>query len=292
MAIHFTIERSDKTFFARASGAAKFFVGRHVAYIDRASGESFEGLFNVPSRELPKLLYSASDFRGAYGFWADFVAPTALCEGGNFLTLNTYDRARFTWGFGQFGAHIADGDFVRFMRDMLGRPEAGDYFPNLRLSDGRIVKVERNKDVLLEDAASTAGLMDFLNPSTGAVEDAEVISGAKLIHWTTTTKSARELQVVHMIAAFKRMLAESDRRLSLDGRPADVCCVVCDIRHQGRANYAAMQRALETRAPLQALLKLGAITYPNRIKTLKAALISSGKEFAGKVWKRELASFV
>jgi hypothetical protein len=292
MAIHFSIERKGRTFRARADGAQAFFVGYATSYTDKSSGEDFEGLYNVPSNELPKLTYDADDLRPLYGFWADFVAPTARCEGGNFLTLNTYDRARFTWGFGQFAAHVADGDFVVFLRDLLQRAEAVDYFPNLRVVQGRIVKVEGDVLVPLETAQSTRPLMLYLNPTTTAVEDAEVIAAAKLIHWTTHVAAARELQAQHMVGTFKRLLREADKRLGLDGRAADICCVICDIRHQGRAKFSAMAEALANANPLTELLKLGSIAYPERIKTLKAALAASAGLFAGKTWSRASGDFV
>jgi len=292
MAIHFTIERSGRAFRARADGGEAFFVGNQTSFADRSSGQDFEGLFNVPSRFLPRLLYAAADVRDLYGFWADFIAPTAKCEGGNFLTLNTYDRARFTWGFGQFGAHVPDGDFIGFFHDMLMRPEAQDYFPDLRLTAGRITKAVNGQPVALESATTTAPLMAYLNPTMTAVEDSEVIAAAKLIHWTTTVKAARDLQAQHMVGTFKRLMAEADTRLGLDGRTADICCVICDIRHQGRAKFAAMQAALGTGRPLQELLKLGAITYRERINTLKAALTAAGTLFTGKTWSRRAGDFI
>jgi hypothetical protein len=80
-------------------------------------------------------------------------------------------------------------------------------------------------------------------------------------------------------------------RLDLDGKAADVCCVICDIRHQGRAKYPALQKALAEPKPLEALLKLGSISYPDRIKTLKAGLAAAGA-FKGKTWKRAVGEFV
>lgn len=292
MAIHFSIEREGRTFRARADGGTPFFVGYETSYSDKASGQDFEGLYNVPSKELPKLLYSASDMRPIYGFWADFVAPTARCEGGNFLTLNTYDRAAFTWGFGQFAAHVPDGDFVRFLRDMLNRAESLEYFPNLRVVQGRIVKIEGEKQIPLETAQSTDPLMRYLNPTTTAVEDAEVVAAAKLIHWTTNHVPAREMQAQHMVGTFKRLLREADTRLGLDGRAADICCVVCDIRHQGRAKFKTMAQTLAGANPLSELLKLGSLAYPERIKTLKAALEDGAGAFAGKTWSRAAGDFV
>jgi hypothetical protein len=172
MAIHFEIQRAGRVFSASADGGAAFFVGIQTHFTDRSSGQSFEGLFNVPTRQLPPLLYKADAFRPAQKFWADFIEPTALCEGQTFLTLNTYDRARFTWGFPQFGAHVANGDFVRFFRDMLGLPESSDYFPDLKIVDGRICKVQNGNNVQLESDAGTGPLMDYgrldeLRPSLG-----------------------------------------------------------------------------------------------------------------------------
>lgn len=292
MPIQFTIEREGRTFRARADGGSPFFVGFETNYRDKSSAQDFEGLYNVPTKELPKLLYDASAMRPAYGVWADLIAPTARCEGRNFLTLNTYDRAGFTWGFGQFGAHVPDGDFVLFFRDMLGRPEATEYFPNLGIRDGRIVKLELDAAVPMETAQSSQPLMRYLNPSTSAVEDAEVVAGAKLVHWTTNHARARELQVHHMIATFKRLMRAADSRLGLDRKAADLCCVVCDILHQGRAKYKAIGQALGSDDPLDEALKLGSIAYPERVKTLKAALTEAAPVFAGKSWDRASGSFV
>jgi hypothetical protein len=292
MAIHFSIERDGRTFRARADGGVPFFIGFETSYKDKSSGQDFEGLYNVPAKELPKLLFDAAIVRPAFGFWADFIAPTARCEGGNFLTLNTYDRAAFTWGFGQFGAHVPDGDFVVFFRDMLNRPEALNYFPNLRIVDGRIVKREGETAVPMETAQSTRPLMTYLNPTASAVEDAEVIAAAKLIHWTTNHEAARDLQAHHMVGGFKRLLRQADTRLALDGRAADICCVICDILHQGRAKYKTMAQALASSDPLDELLMLGSIAYPERVKTLKAGLAAGAAAFAGKTWDRESGTFV
>jgi len=292
MAIHFTIERSGRRFRARADNGDAFFVGLETSFSERSTGESFEGLFNTPTHELPTLIYEADDARPSFGFWADFIEPTARCEGGNFLTLNTYDRAKFTWGFGQFGAHVPDGDFVHFFRDLLDRPEAADYFPNLRVKDGRIVKVEGNNFIPMETAQSTKPLMDFLNPTTHAVEDAEVVASAKMIHWAANVADARSLQVLHMVGTFKRLMREADIRLGLDGKTADICLVICDIRHQGRAKFAAMQGALASSDPLAALLELGAHAYPDRIRTLKEEVEDRSALLRGKRWNRSGGDFV
>ena len=291
MAIHFTIERTGRAFYARADGAPRFFIGYQTSYADKSANQDFEGLYNVPTSALPKLLYAPSDCQAEFGFWAEFIGPTAKCEGGNYLTLNTYDRARFTFGFGQFAAHVPDGDFVGFFRDLVERPEATDYFPDLSVKDGRIVRNSGGGITPLETAASTIPLMNYLNPTLSAIEDAEVVAAAKLIHWTMNTGAVRALQGFHMIGAFKTYMHDSDSRLQLDGKAAAVCCVICDIRHQGRATYPAMQQALASENPLDALLKLGSIAYPDRVKTLKKAL-SAATSFSGKSWSRSAGAFV
>lgn len=292
MAIYFKLHRSGNVVRASADGGAPFFVGRITQYADKSSGEDFTGLYNVPSSSLPQLIYQAADYQSVHGYWAHLIAPTARCEGGNFLTLNTYDRARFTFGFGQFAAHVPDGDFVRFFRDLLARPEAPAYFPNLRLSDGRITKADAAGEVFVESASSTRGLLELLNPTAAGLEDEEQIAAAKFIHWTTHHPECQRLQVAHMVATFKRLARESDARLDLDGRSAEIVLIICDIRHQGRAKYASMQQALLASDPVAALLKLGALTYANRIKTLKIALKQADKLYRDYVWDRATSDFV
>ena len=87
-------------------------------------------------------------------------------------------------------------------------------------------------------------------------------------------------------------MRQADRFPGLDGRTADICCVISDILHQGRAKFSAMQAALNTANPLQELLKLGSISYPDRIATLKKALANAGPLFTGKTWKRASQDFV
>ncbi len=138
MALLFAIRRSGNDFSCTADGGPPFFVGRRVPY------EGHIGLYNIfANSKLAKLNFEAVDFEVSHGFWAHFIEPTALCEGRNFLTLNTYDRAAFTFGFAQFAAHVPDGDFVQYFRAMLGLPEAEAYFPHLAVIGGRIHRLKR-----------------------------------------------------------------------------------------------------------------------------------------------------
>lgn len=291
MAIYFKLFRSGNVVRASADNAEAFFVGKVTQYTDKKSGEDYTGIYNVPSKLLPALIYQAQDFEAVHGYWAQLIQPTARCEGGNFLTLNTYDRARFTFGFGQFAAHVPDGDFVLFFRDLLTRPEASDYFPGLELHQGRIVKRAGETLIPLETSTSTAGLMNLLNPTASSLEDEEQIAGAKFIHWTTNHPAAQALQVAHMVATFKRLMRNADTKLNLNGRSAEIAVIVCDILHQGRAKYPAMQQALLAAKPVEALLQLGAVAYPERLKTLRLSLKQAGDLYSARVWDRANSNF-
>ena len=296
MAIHFDVVRDGKHFSARPDDAGIFAIGSKVRYLSKKTGVERFGLSNdsgkFGSDEARKQLYVASDYSNVYPFWSDFIEPTAICEGQSFISLNTYDRARFTFGFGQFAAHVPDGDFIRWFRDMLQRPEVVDYFPNLEVRNGRIVKVEDTKVVPMEDGQSTEPLQLYFNPTLDDVEDAEVIAAAKLIHWTGNHSNARLLQVQHMINTARRLVKEADNRLGLDGLGADLCCVVMDVRHQGRARFDELQKALLAAKPFEALLEVGADGEPERRNNLKAALDTRRATLKKKKWSRAMGDFV
>ena len=268
MSISFKIVRDGDSFSCSADNGPKFFVGRKTSYKQRI------GLYNIFSgSKLTKLLYDAENYVAEFGFWARFVDPTAGCEGRSFLTLNTYDRAAFTFGFSQFAAHVPDGDFVRYFRDMLALPEAEAYFPGLDLVDGRIVRrTDVGGTVPLETKTDTKALMQYLNPSSDGVEDAEVVAAAKFIHWSTAHRSARLLQIRQMIATYRGFMREADRRKLIDGRPAAQCCVIADILHQGRGTWAEIGAALKSSAPFDKLVAIGAPEWDGRRKQLRAGI--------------------
>ncbi|OYZ14168.1 MAG: hypothetical protein B7Y35_10280 [Sphingomonadales bacterium 28-64-96] len=288
MPINFQIERTANNFFARADGQ-RFFVGRRVPY-----GGNI-GLYNIfGGSPLTPLFYTAANFASGHGFWADFIEPTAICEGRSFLTLNSYDRAAFTFGFGQFAAHVPDGDFVKMLRALLARPEADDYFPHLELAGGRIHRVTDAGLSPLETAASTEALMRYLNPTLDEVEDAEVIAAAKLIHWATHHPSARDAQVSTMVASYRHFMARADKRVGIDGRPADQCLVIADILHHGRGGkmtWPLVAEALASPTPLAKLIAIGAPQWDGRKATLKKA-IAARSQLAAKRWSRAAGDFV
>jgi hypothetical protein len=276
----------DGGYFARVDGGPQFLVGRRVAF------QGMKGLANVTGVASER--YDNAQFRDGDGdVWADFIYPTSVAEGGFFHTLNTYDRAHFTFGFLQFAAHVPDGDFVRYFRALLELPAAADYFPDLALEGGRIVRERNDGPVPIEDATSTAGLLDYLNPSTAEVEDTEVIQAAKFIHWVKNDPDHRKLQVDIGKQIFRQAMAGYDKSYGLDGRGIDTCLVVADIRHQGRGSSGEIRIALGSANPVAALLQIGAITFPERVKTVRRELdrLMQRPAFADRKYSRARGDF-
>lgn len=289
MPILFKIIREDRDFFCAADGEARFFVGRRVPY------KSNIGLYNIfKGTKLQSLNFAAADFAGTQGFWSEFIEPTALCEGRNFLTLNTYDSAHFTFGFGQFAAHVPNGDFVNYFRKLLTLRGAAEYFPHLKIVNGHIHRDDGGTSVALETNETTERLMKYLNPTLGEVEDDEVIAAAKLIHWTAKDPAARDAQVGQMVATYKDFMKRADKRVGIDGRSADLCCVIADVLHHGRGGkmtWPLVDSALKSAKPLDALIAIGSSEWEERRRTLRKAL-QGRPHFAEKRWSRTAGDFV
>ena len=257
--VSFSLEQGNQ-YFGRIDGT-RFFIGARVTY------DGGKGLMNVRGTSAQK--YDRSEFRDAYGFWADFIHPIATAEGALYHTLNTYDRARFTFSFLQYAAHVPNGDFVIYLRALLKLPLAGEYFPDLRLENDRIARVTDNGIVQLESDHSTEGLMDYLNPSLSEIEDTEVIQAAKFVHWAQNDPIHRLTQVDVGIAHLRAKMAGYAEQYGLEGKLDTICLVVADIRHQGRAKSSAIVAALQSATPLKALLGIGEPMYHERLVVLR-----------------------
>ncbi|MBB4844723.1 hypothetical protein HNP55_003267 [Paucibacter oligotrophus] len=258
--VNFSLEQGNK-YFGKVDGR-RFFIGRRVSY------EGGKGLMNIEGQSGQS--YDRKTFRPRFGFWADFIHPTAMAEGALFHTLNTYDRALFTFSFLQFAAHVPDGDFVLYFRKLLSLPLAAEYFPDLQLIEGRICRQAGDgSSVPLETSSSTAGLLDYLNPTRNEVEDTEVIQSAKFIHWVQNDPLHRDVQVAVGIDNFKSKMVGYAAQYKLNGAEDTVCAVIADIRHQGRAKSVDILMALSSSSPLASLLKLGEPKYHERLLTLR-----------------------
>ena len=65
-----------------------------------------------------------------------------------------------------------------------------------------------------------------------------------------------------------------------------------DIRHQGRGKFSEMLQALQAADPYKALLAIGSIPFPERVKTLKKLIDPQRNAFAEKHWNRQQQELV
>lgn len=264
-------------YYAKLNGSTqpKFTIGSRTVY------DGNFGLFNTAVS--PGLVYNPAEYVTDYGFWAYFIYPTAIAESkGSFLCLNTYDRAKFTFSFMQYAAHVPNGDFVKFFRKLLALPNASDYFPKLILKDSRIF-YQGNSINQLESDASTQALMDYFNPSLQEIENQELVCSARMVHWASNDAAHRKIQVETAIQHFKNNMIEYHKRFGLHGTPAKICQMICDIRHQGRGMNDRIANALNTNGNFERayanLCSIGAANYQQRISTVRNTtniLLASG----------------
>jgi peptidoglycan hydrolase-like protein with peptidoglycan-binding domain len=261
----FKLEREGGAWFASTLGE-RFYVGNRVPYQGRV------GLMNSKDKTSP--VYDPKTYVADYGDWAWFIYPTAVAESKRrFNCLNSYDSAGFTFGFLQFAAHVPDGDFVKYFRGLLELDERVTYFPELELQHGRIVQPTSSGVLQLETAKSTEPLKRYLNPSGGEVEDREVLSAAKFIHWSAHSEKHRNVQVKIGVQTVKGKLFAAQKKVPLEGRSDKVCLVVMDILHQGRGTYQAMRQIVQNNndaAAYEKLLSIGATRYKERVATIRA----------------------
>jgi hypothetical protein len=252
------------------SDESKFVIGYRTTY------EGNFGLFNFSVKD--GLTYIPDDYKNQFGFWPFFIYPTAKAESrGSFFCLNTYDRARFTFGFMQYAAHVPNGDFVMLFKKLLQLPNASEYFPRLVLQDDRIFYRKANSPLSqLESDTSTEALMKYLNPSLSEIENQELICSARMVHWSQNDPDHRRIQVETAIAHFQEKMVEYDQRFGLNDVPAKVCQLICDIRHQGRGTNDRIAAALNTNGDYDKaylnLLTIGNANYAERIKTVNSTI--------------------
>lgn len=265
-----TLRRDGQRYYAQINGAAEYYVGADVSYGER------RGLMNAT---LAADVYVPEAYREPFGFWADVILPTAICESqGSFHCLNTYDLAAFTFGFYQQAAHYPNENFVLLLRRFLLLPEAAFYFPDLTLSGGHVAQDTPGGPILLETDQSSQRLMDYLNPDPEEVGTQEADVAARFVHWAENSSENRAAQVTFTVEQQRQKFAEYARRYDLDGAEDSVCIVVADIRHQGRADSSEIEQALAAADPLEALLRLGADRYPDRIRTLSSEIARMTEE--------------
>jgi hypothetical protein len=273
---------------ATTANGYSFPIGKRVSYKD----DMHRIGLHHPASLLPSLAalgrYKAADFTSRFGRFAYLIEPTLTAEGGGrFATLNTYDRAAFTFGAPQLAAHTPGENLILYFRALLALPNAGAHFPDLALRDDgtgamRVHKISGNVNLEKSESVTRPNgiverqlkrFMTYLNPSPTAVDKAELLAAARLMNWLRIDPAAREAQIAVFIASVKAKLREAlVKAPALQGKPWPVALWVMDIRHQGRARFSVINAAASKPDPEAALAAIGSGTYPNRIKDVKAGV--------------------
>lgn len=285
-----SIKQSGKTFSAETSSGFNFIIGSSTIYTDDMTRT---GLFQGPKAQTDSLgfgVYAATDFEAVFGQWAHFIEPTLSAEGGaRFATLNTYDRAAFTFGAPQLAAHTPGKNFIEYFRQLLALPDAARHFPELSLrqaiggkttvhlaSGGGFLDLEQVVLVTRPNGKKEnqlAKLMAYLNSSATAVDHAELSAAARLVNWLRLDPKAKELQISVFIEHAKANLARAKVNVAgFDGNDWKVGLWIMDIMHHGRGTFAEMANAMGSGMPLSGLKKIGAKSYKPRIDTIAKAI--------------------
>lgn len=285
----------------RRGDADSFYVARQTAN----AAKGYFGLF-TPGVLAYGPTYSGLEYEGLVGHWAWLLEATGWCESRNrFNLVNTYDRAKFTFGFYQLAAHTPRDNLILLFRALFADPEMAAYFPELKLVDGRVHRVDAASGATdLEEEFSEGGetrlqfFMNYLNPNRRQVDPQEILHSARLIHWSNTRKAMRDIQVKVADGILQKKMSQRYQPwFNLDGRSDLICTLVADIMHQGRAGASGkttVRKALAAADPVEALLAIGAKSYPERVQALRditGKLKTAGK-LGGKTYSAALNEFV
>jgi peptidoglycan hydrolase-like protein with peptidoglycan-binding domain len=284
------ISQSGKVFRAKTASGFSFIIGSATNFTDDMHRTGlFQGKTSIADSEKFGA-YKAAEFTQAFGQWAHFIEPTLSAEGGaRFATLNSYDRAGFTFGAPQLAAHTPGENFIIYLRELLSLPDADKHFPELSLRpNGARRKAVHLKNgqgfVNLEEVIEVTRpngkkekqlprLIAYLNSSPIAVDQAELSAAARLMNWLRLDPKAKELQIRVFIGHAQEKLDRAGRNIAgFSGRDWRTSLWVMDIMHQGRGTFREMSRAHQTSNPEAALQQIGLPKYRNRIRTVAAEI--------------------
>lgn len=269
----------------KGSAEAPFLIGATVPYSD-ADG-AHRGLYQPNLKKIPQLYYDRHAAAASIGLWAHFIWPTVTAEGGgHHLVVNTYDRARFTFGFYQLAAHTPNDNLILLFRELLTLDKAKDYFPDLSLVGGRVHRTDAGATYSLESETQVhrpngkvetqiVGFMSYLNPDTTTAGEAEALTAAKLMHWLLNDPTAVEASVKVAFGIMRRKVRAAAQAHGLKGKDPRLGIWVSDIIHQSRGTSAQITAALgksDLAKQLQALSEIGEDKYPERSKTIRSRI--------------------
>lgn len=275
--IAFDLERQGNKWFASPNGDSdrRFYVGRET------NNGNYVGLF-MRSNEYYGSTYSAEDYIERYDHWAQLMELTGYCESKNhFNLINTYDSAKFTFGFYQLAAHTEKDNLILLFRAITRLSGASDYFPELKMHEGRLHRVDEDgtlTDLEVVTATGPGGrrqlqrFMDFLNAKRLEHDMQEVLQAARLIFWANEDARIRDLQVEVAYDILQTKMGERYAKwYDLDGKSDTICALIADIHHQGRASKSNVRVALHSNNPVENLITVNP-RYTSRISSIRNKL--------------------
>jgi hypothetical protein len=277
----FDLRKEGKRWFATRidiPGGSEFYVGSEVVQ----PSKNFYGIFQ-PGTSYYGPKYDAAKYADTIDQWAYLIDVTAVCESNLYFNLiNTYDRARFTFGFYQLAAHTPRDNLILFFREALLDQDFQQLFPDLKLKGGKVYRAAQDgTETDLEEESFDAGsgenqlkkFMAYLNPIRTQIDEQEVLQAARVIWWANNSEACQNAQVSIANAILQRKLSERYATwYDLDGETDIVCAIVADIHHQGRAKKSVVRTALAASNKVKALLKIGEDDYPERIAALRSRI--------------------
>jgi hypothetical protein len=261
---------------ADVAGSPEFYIGKEIIQ----PAKNFFGIFQ-PVDTYYGPTYEAERYVSTIDHWAYLLDITGFCESKNRLNLiNSYDRARFTYGFYQLAAHTPRDNLILLFRAALRDPDFQKLFPDLELRGGKVFRVAQDGTAtdLEEETFDSAteemqlkNFMTYLNPRRTEIDQQEILQCARVIWWANTLTSSADIQVAIANEILQRKMTERYARWyeRLDGASDIVCALVADIHHQGRGKRPAVKAALAESNKVNALLTIGASAHSQRIDTLK-----------------------
>lgn len=263
-----------------------FYVGKEIM----DDKNKYYGLY-MPTNKYYGKKFNAQEYFAKIDHWAYLLYATAYCESNHYFNLhNTYDRAKFTFGFYQFAAHTPNDNLILFFKEIAKLDNFKNYFPELSILNGKLTRINENgstTDLEVEMNTGPNGsaqlqlFMNFLNPNRTILDEQEILHAARLLHWTANDQLFRDKQVEVANTILQNKFTERYTKwYNLDGKSDTICAIIADIHHHGRAKKVEVQTALSSSNSESKLLNINNDKHKDRndnLKSIIATLKSNGK---------------
>jgi hypothetical protein len=285
--IAFKLRKNNNQWFATPldSTNKEFYIGRET----KQSNPKYFGVFRH-TFEYTGYKYKPEEYIETLDHWSYLLYLTGYCESKNYFNVfNTYDRAKFTFGFYQLAAHTPDDNLILFFRRLTELEKFKDYFPELTMQNGKLTRVNQDGAVTNLETVMRTGrnnakqlqlFMNYLNPIRKLIDEQEILQVARLMHWTEHDPEIRKLQVeVSNEILQHKMAIKYHKWYDLNGQSDLICALIADIHHQGRASKSRVKKALASDDPIEALITINP-NYTGRISDLRditKELLNNGK---------------